>query len=253
MDISVVIPALNEADKISGDIRAAAGFFRSAGLQGEVIVVDDGSTDGTSQAARDTKIPEGAEVRIFTLEKNRGKGFAVRTGILASQGDIVLFADSGTCVPFENAIPMIEKLRRDELDLAWASRRHKDTVIKRNRSWTRRLLSRLFHQAAVLLAGLPRWVSDSQCGFKLYRGDVARRLYRACRTHGFMFDLEIILRARAQGLRMAEFPVEWTCDLDTRLRPGTQAPQVLKELIRVRRLANEESGGDSPGPDNSEP
>ena len=250
MDISVVIPALNEAAKISRDLQAAARFFREAGFRGEVIVVDDGSTDGTSRTASDTEVPQEAEIRVITLEENRGKGFAVRTGILASRGDIVLFADSGTCVPFGNALPMIEKLRQGELDMAWASRRHKDTVIKRNRSWGRRLLSRLFHEAAVLLAGLPRWISDSQCGFKLYRGDVARRLYRACRTHGFMFDLEIILRARVQGLRMAEFPVEWTCDLDTRLRPGTQAPRVLKELIRVRRLAaSEESAGDPTGPE----
>jgi dolichyl-phosphate beta-glucosyltransferase len=249
MDISVVIPAVNEALKISRDLHAAAEFFLVAGLEGEVIVVDDGSSDGTSQTARSTEIPEGVEVRVLRLEQNRGKGFAVRTGVLASRGDIVLFADSGTCVPFGNALPMIEKIRRDELDMAWASRRLKETVIKRNRSWGRRLLSRLFHEAAVLLAGLPRWISDSQCGFKLYRGEVARRLYRACRTLGFMFDLEIILRARNLGLRMAEFPVEWTCDLDTRLRPGTQAPQVLRELLQVRRLTKDMSTEDSPGSD----
>jgi len=247
MDLSIVIPALNEAAKIADDVQAAAGFIQKAGLEGEVIVVDDGSTDSTSSAARSAPLPEGAALQVIRSERNRGKGSAVRQGVLASQGEVVLFADSGTCVPYQEALPYIHLLRRGELDLAWASRRLPQTVILRDRPWRRRILSRLFHLAAVCLAGLPRWISDSQCGFKLYRGETARRLYRDCRTRGFLFDLEIILRARNLGLRMREFPVTWTCDLDTRLRPGSQAPRVIKELLQVRRFSREKSPGDPSG------
>jgi dolichyl-phosphate beta-glucosyltransferase len=246
-DISVVIPALDEAQKIRQDVESAAAFFRDSGLRGEVIVVDDGSSDGTAAAAREAEVPSGTELRVIRLERNRGKGFAVRTGVLASSGEVVLFADSGNCVPYANALPLIRRIRAGELDVALASRRHRETVIHRDRPWKRRLLSRLFHLAAVLVAGLPRGISDSQCGFKLYRGDAARELYRACRTSGFMFDLEIILRAQKRGLRIAEFPVEWTCDLDTRLRPGSDAPRVLRELLKVRRLIRKNTGGRPPG------
>jgi dolichyl-phosphate beta-glucosyltransferase len=241
-DISVVIPALDEAQKIGNDVESAAGFFHDAGLRGEVIVVDDGSSDGTAAAAREADVPSDTDLRVIRLEKNRGKGFAVRTGVLASSGEVVLFADSGNCVPYANALPQIRRIQAGELDVALASRRHGETVIHRDRPWKRRLLSRLFHMAAVLVTGLPRGISDSQCGFKLYRGEAARELYRDCRTSGFMFDLEIILRAQRRGLRIEEFPVEWTCDLDTRLRPGSDAPRVLRELLEVRRLIRNDTG-----------
>jgi dolichyl-phosphate beta-glucosyltransferase len=250
-DISVVIPALDEARKIRKDVESAAAFFQESGLRGEVIVVDDGSSDGTDAAARGASVPAGMELKVIRLEKNRGKGFAVRTGVMASQGDVVLFADSGSCVPYADALPQIRRIRAGELDVALASRRHPQTVIHRDRPWKRRFLSRVFHLAAVLVAGLPRGISDPQCGFKLYRGDAARELYSACRTSGFLFDLEIILRARRRGMRMEEFAVRWTCDLDTRLRPGSDAPLVLRELLQLRRL----SGGRSPRshPDSSKP
>jgi dolichyl-phosphate beta-glucosyltransferase len=242
-DLSIVIPALNEARKIRRDVESAAAFLEEAGLSGEIFVVDDGSTDGTSEAARSSQIPPGTEVRVIRLEGNQGKGRAVRAGVLASRGEVVLFADSGSCVPFEDALPQFHRILEGEVDVALASRRHRETVIRRNRPWKRRLLSRLFHWAAVFVTRLPRGIRDSQCGFKLYRGVSARELFRACRTSGFLFDLEIILRARQAGLRIAEFPVEWTCDLDTRLRPGSDAPRVLRELLEIRRLL---SGGRPP-------
>ena len=242
-DLSIVIPALDEAQKIRRDVESAAAFLAEAGLSGEIIVVDDGSKDGTAEAARGADIPSGIELNVIRLEENQGKGQAVRTGVLASSGDVVLFADSGSCVPFADALPPFRRIRDGELDVAQASRRHPETVIRRDRPWRRRLLSRLFHWAAVFVTRLPRSIGDSQCGFKLYRGDAARELFRACRTFGFLFDLEIILRARQAGLRIAEFPVEWTCDLDTRLRPGSDAPRVLRELLEIRRLT---AGGRPP-------
>ena len=139
-DISVVIPALDEARKIRKDVESAAAFFRDSGLRGEVIVVDDGSSDGTDTAAREASVPAGMELKVIRLEKNRGKGFAVRTGVMASQGDVVLFADSGSCVPYADALPQIRRIRAGELDVALGSRRHPQTVIHRDRPWRRRFL-----------------------------------------------------------------------------------------------------------------
>ena len=102
------------------------------------------------------------------------------------------------------------------------------------------MVSRLFHRAAVLVAGLPRWITDSQCGFKVYQGKAARELFAGLSTPGYLFELEIILKALRRGYRLEEFPVEWTCDLDSRLKPGSQAGRVLKELFRVRSLAKKQ-------------
>jgi dolichyl-phosphate beta-glucosyltransferase len=236
MDISIVIPAFNEEKKIGRDVEVAAAFIDEESIPGEVIVVDDGSTDKTAEEAEKATVPYAVERSVIRLDKNRGKGYAVKTGVLASKGGVVLFADSGTCVPYANALLQIERIQKGELDIAMASRRLKDTVIHRNRSWKRRLLSSFFRAVARLIAGVPRRFSDTQCGFKVYGGDIAREIFAECKTAGFLFELEILLRALKKGYRIEEFPVEWTCDLDTRLRPGSDAGKVLKEMLQVRSI-----------------
>jgi len=236
VDISIVIPAFNEEKKICFDVQVAAVFIDEEAMLGEVIVVDDGSADKTAEEARNVEVPSAVERIVIRLEKNRGKGFAVKTGILASKGEVVLFADSGTCVPYPNALAQIKRIRGRELDIAMASRRLKETVIHRNRSVKRRLLSSFFRLVARIITCVPNRFSDTQCGFKIYRGEIARELFGKCVTTGFLFELEVLLRALKRGDRIEEFPVEWTCDLDTRLRPGSAAVEVLKEMFQVRSI-----------------
>ena len=240
MDISIVIPAFNEEKNIGFDVQVAAVFIDEEALLGEVIVVDDGSTDNTADEAQNATLPSAVEQNIIRLDKNRGKGFAVKAGILASKGDVVLFADSGTCVPYPNALAQIKRIRGGELDIAMASRRLKETKIHRNRSLKRRLLSSFFRLVARIITGVPNRFSDTQCGFKIYRGEIARELFVKCKTTGFLFELEVLLRALKRGYRIEEFPVEWTCDLDTRLRPGSDAIGVLKEMFQVRSIIKNE-------------
>ncbi|MFO7979355.1 MAG: glycosyltransferase [Candidatus Aminicenantes bacterium] len=237
MDLSIVIPAYNEESKIKRDVEQAALFLNQHSMEGEVMVVDDGSEDRTSAAASEADTGPLVELKIIQLPKNKGKGFAVKTGILASKGDVVLFADSGTCVPYKNALPCIKRIKAGDVEIALASRYAKETVIHRNRPLPRRILSRLFHWAAVWIAGLPKKITDSQCGFKIYNGDTARELFSQCLISGFLFDLEILIRAIKQGCTITEFPVEWTCDLDTRLQPASHAKQVIKDLFKVRKIA----------------
>ncbi len=244
MDVSVVIPAFNEARKIGRDVEEAALFFERKGLSGEVIVADDGSTDGTAVAARVAKVPLSARVETISLERNMGKGFALKAGVVASSGDIVICADAGMCVPYHDALPPLARIRAGELDGALASRRLKASVICRDRPFSRRLLGWAFRRAAAAVAGLPRRVTDPQCGFKVYAGEVARGLFAGLETPGFLFELEIILKALGRGYRIEEFPVTWTCDPDTRLRPASQARVILKELFAVRRIIHNEPGHD---------
>jgi dolichyl-phosphate beta-glucosyltransferase len=242
MDISIVIPALNEERKIAYDITTAAFFFGEAGLKGEVIVVDDGSTDRTFHNALTAMVPEAIRRWVVRLDKNSGKGAAVKAGVRETTGAVVLVADSGTCIPYADVLPPYARIRAGETDIALGSRAHPESVLCRNRPRSRRIVSRLFRRAARLVAGLPHDIGDSQCGFKAYRGDAARELFAGLETPGFVYEVEILLKARARGLRTEEFPIHWTCDLDTRLHPRHQAWAVYRELRRVRKIIRLDMG-----------
>jgi len=240
MDLSIVIPAYNEAAKIARDVEAAGKFLADACLRGEVLVVDDGSADGTAVAARRAAVPPGVTTRVIRYEHNRGKGYAVRTGMLETTGTFALFADSGLCVPFVEALRGIELIRRGDCDVAHASRKLPETHIERPQNLYRRACSWAFREFVFTFMGIPHHLTDTQCGFKVYRGDVARDLYAACKTDGFMFDVETILRARDKGLTIAEFPVDWTNDRDSRLHPLRVAFRVLRDLWAVKRMMAKE-------------
>ncbi len=242
MDLSIVIPALDEGKKIARDIEAAAAFLTANDLQGEIIVVDDGSQDNTTEAANQIPLPSGVQRHVIRCDQHYGKGHAVRTGINASTGRYVMFADCGLCIAYGNVLLGLEQLRDDHCDIAHGSRRLIASDILRDQPWHRRVFSRLFKTAVRLLLQVPRELTDTQCGFKVYKGAVARELYGECVTDGFMFDIEIILRAVRKGYRIEEFPVEWACDPDSRLSVTRTPWPVLTELRALKRaLATDNS------------
>ena len=233
--LSVVIPAFDEEKKIAQDVQAAGAFLASHEITGEVLVADDGSSDRTATLAEEARVPPGVHRAVIRGDTHRGKGAAIRSGICSSRGEYVLFADSGLTVPFENALTGLRLLREGTAELAHGSRELPESVIRRERDWDRKIISRLFHGLVLRYMRIPPHLTDTQCGFKLYRGEVARQLYAECTTDGFMFDIEIILRALQHGFRIVEFPVEWTCDRDSRLGVRRNAHPILKDLIRLRR------------------
>jgi dolichyl-phosphate beta-glucosyltransferase len=235
MDLSIVIPAYEESSKISRDINEAAAFLKSANYEGEIIVVDDGSNDGTCGIAESVKVPLGVTVRAIRYEQHHGKGYAVRMGIQQSKGDFVMFADSGNCVPYKDILRGKELIEKGECDIAHGSRKMSGCHIEKAQSLYRRICSKMFHLFAIFDMGIPAEFTDTQCGFKIYKGDVARHLYGEAFTDGFTFDIEIIMRAQREGYRIKEFPVDWTCDRDSRLSPTRSSGKVLSELMKIRR------------------
>jgi len=235
MDLSVVIPAFGEGKKIARDVESAAAFLRDSQLDGEIIVVDDGSEDDTSESARKARVPGGIDLKVIRYEPHRGKGYAVRTGMKQTRGKYTMFADCGLCIPYENVLRGLRMLRDDHCDIAHGSRRLLESDILRDQPWHRRMVSKMFKSLVRELLKVPRELTDTQCGFKIYKGDIARQLYGECISDGFILDVEVILRARKKGYRIKEFPVEWACDPDSRLSMTRTPWPVLSELRAVKR------------------
>jgi dolichyl-phosphate beta-glucosyltransferase len=239
--LSIVIPAYKEAHKIGVDVEAANAFLSEHHVDGEIVLVDDGSPDTTAAVARDLQKSYPA-LHVVSYERNRGKGHAVATGIAQARGDYVMFADAGLCVPYANAIVGLKMLELNMCDIAHGSRRMRGSIIKAQPLY-RRLGSKVFQVIVHTAAGVPTYVSDTQCGFKMYRRSVAQHLYGELITDGFMFDIEIILRALRENYRILEFPVLWSNDADTRFNPGSGSVRNLQELARIRWALTWDRGG----------
>ena len=236
MELSIIIPAYDESKKISLDVTAAFKFLKDYHLTGEIIVVDDGSQDDTvvaaGKAGGTTRIP----VNVIRYEKHKGKGFAIRTGIKASQGRYVMFADSGLCVPYENTHLGLEILKSGAYQIAHGSRKLKESTILRPQPLIRKVIGTVIRWVLIFWVKVPLKLTDTQCGFKIYHGDIARELYGHCKSDGFLFDVEVIIRALKQGYHIKEFPIEWTSDPDSRLSPIKNLWSTLLELVALKRI-----------------
>lgn len=231
LDLTIIIPAFNDALKFSADVEAADRFLQDESLDGEIVLVDDGSTDHTIECARALQARY-SRFRFLTYPQNRGKGYALARGVESARGRIVMFADAGMCVPYDIARIALTMLSLDMCDIAIGSRRMRGSV-KKEQPLYRRIGAR-GHAMLVHALGVPGYISDTQCGFKFYRSAVAKRLFGELITDGFMFDVEIILRAVKDGCRILEFPVLWSNDPDTRFKPFPGSLLVLGDLARIR-------------------
>ncbi|MFQ5637437.1 MAG: glycosyltransferase [bacterium] len=241
MDLSIIIPVLEESKKIARDIEAASEFLMSNRLKGEIIIVDDGSRDKTCEVAEALKVPTEITLRVIRLDQHRGKGCAVRTGMKLSQGHYAMFADSGCCVPYNNVLNALTLLKNDNCDIAHGSRKLEHSRIHVPQVWYRRIYSMLFRWLIIVVMKVPSELTDTQCGFKIYRGDLARKLYGECVTDGFMFDVEILLRARRRRYHIKEFPVEWSADRDSRLAQTLSLKGLFTELMNIKQALGKSS------------
>jgi dolichyl-phosphate beta-glucosyltransferase len=240
MNLSIIIPAYNEAEKIGSDIAAAAAFLERNNLTGEIIIVDDGSRDDTAAVAQSVKTSPVITTRVVSYTPHRGKGHAIRSGMEIAGGEFVMFADSGCCVPYEYALTGLNLLKGDQCDIAHGSRKLPESIIRKPWVWYRKVYSSIFRWVLLIMVNVPHELSDTQCGFKIYRGKVAQKLFGECISDGFMFDVEIILRARQQGYKISEFPIEWTADRDSRLSLLRNIVPMILELLAIKRVLRKE-------------
>jgi glycosyltransferase involved in cell wall biosynthesis len=227
--LSLVIPAYNEAARLPATFDALAAYFAGQPYTVEVLVVDDGSTDATADVARG-RAARWPAVRLLALP-HRGKGHAVRAGVLASRGAYVFLCDADLSMPIAELAKFLPGTMRDA-EIAIASREGPGAR-RFDEPFARHLMGRAFN-AVVRLLVLPG-IQDSQCGFKCLRGEAGRALAAAQTLDGWGFDVEWLAVARHWGYHVVEVPILWYCSASSRVRPLRDSWAMLGDVLRVRR------------------
>jgi dolichyl-phosphate beta-glucosyltransferase len=227
---SIIIPAFNEEARLWPTLDSVWSYLSQRGNQFEIIVVDDGSTDGTAELVRRFGADH-HEVRCISYHPNRGKGFAVRTGALAAAGEFVLFNDADGSTPIAE-LERLEHALEEGADLAIGSRALEDPSTKVETTWVRKAIGRMFNAAANVIA-VPG-IADTQCGFKLFRKDPAHALFAKQKSERMAFDVEILFLAKKAGYEIAEIPINWINVPGSKVRFGIDPLQMLIDVIRLR-------------------
>lgn len=228
--LSLVFPAYNERDRILETLRETIEFFEKTGITFELRLVADGN-DGTREMV-ETAYKGDPRIHVSGSAKRRGKGLGIKEGVLAARGRWIGFADADNKTPITEFLK-IRPFLESRTPVVIGTRRLKGHQTKAKRRWYRSLGSATFNAALQTAMGL-RGIPDTQCGFKFFQSEVAKKLFSLQQTNGYMFDVEILLLARKLGLEIKQVPVEWRDDLDSRFKPVSGMLRNLRELLKIR-------------------
>ena len=228
--LSVVLPAFEEVARLGPTLAAIRRFLDSRRFDSEVVVVVDGGSDGTLELAREVARDWPALV-VLHYEPNRGKGYAVRRGMLAARGRYRLFSDADLSTPIEDVERLIEAIDGGA-DVAIGSRALPESDVRVRQAWWRQAMGRIFNHVVRRVA-VPG-IGDTQCGFKCFRAETAKQVFGRQRMTGFSFDVELLWIARKLAYRVVEVPVTWMNDPVSRVHPVRDSLRMLADVARLR-------------------
>jgi len=228
--ISVVIPAFNESERIVPTIERINEYLVSHFQGFEIIVVDDGSKDHTGELVLNAK----QKIKSLTCvryEENRGKGHAIRRGVSSSKGDIILISDADLSTPIEEMEKLLVQFDKG-YDIVIGSRALKDSDIAIRQPWWRECMGKTFNRFVrfLILDGF----MDTQCGFKLFKGDSGRKIFQKATIDRFAYDVEVLYIAKEEGFKIKEVPIRWLNSPASKVRPVEDSLQAMKDLIRIK-------------------
>jgi dolichyl-phosphate beta-glucosyltransferase len=231
IDLSLIIPAYNEERRLPNTLESVKKYFQQQSYRNEVIVVDDGSSDRTSQIVKDFQKDQ-ARLGLISLPENKGKGYAVRIGILHSRGRFVIFTDADLSTPIKE-VEKLWLLLEEGYDVVIGSRRNPDSRIIVPQGWLRRFMGRTYIWLNRLL-GIED-VEDVTCGFKGFRRGAAKQIFQIVKLNGFSFDSEVLYVAQRKfRLRWIQVPIEWTNYADSKVHILRETFASFLDLIRIK-------------------
>jgi dolichyl-phosphate beta-glucosyltransferase len=232
-NVSIVVPAYNEAARLGRSLGEMVSFLE-AYQTAELLIVDDGSSDGTADAA-ERYLSEHCRFdwRVLRVAVNRGKGHAVRQGLLAARAPVALFSDADLSTPITELPKLVDLIYDGQCDLAFGSRALDRRLVETRQPFYRDRAGRVFNATLRLATGLP--FHDTQCGFKAFGMAVCRRILEAATVDGFGFDVELLFVAHRAGLRLQEVPVRWRHEEGSKVRLSRDGPRMLADIVTVRR------------------
>ncbi len=236
-DVSIVVPAYEESERLGGSVRKILAYVDDQNINAELIVVDDGSNDHTTGVARAacSEFPD-ADTKVIRYEANRGKGFAVKTGLLDASAEVALFSDADLSTPIEEMHKLIDPILRGEFDVTFGSRALDRSLIGTHQPWRREQGGKVFNLVVRLMTGMPFW--DTQCGFKAFNLAKFRPLLDVMKIERFGFDVEFLYVANLHGLRLKEIPVRWNNDERSKVNVLRDSLRMFDEVRRVRQYAS---------------
>ncbi|UCH35354.1 MAG: glycosyltransferase family 2 protein [Armatimonadota bacterium] len=229
--LSLVIPAHDEEERIGATLERVLEYLSGREYSWEVVVVDDVSSDGTAEVVSRFQQQE-ARLRLLHRAADPGKGAAVQAGMFAAKGQRVLFSDADLSTPIEESEKLLDAVEREGYDIAIGSRGLPQSDLRVRQPWYRETMGRVFNLMvrAVALRGF----KDTQCGFKLFRGEVAADLFGRQTIMGFAFDVEILYVAIKRGLRVKEVPVTWINAPRSKVDPIRDSLRMARDMMGIR-------------------
>jgi glycosyltransferase involved in cell wall biosynthesis len=228
--LSIVIPAYNERERLTISLPVIDAYLRTTGIDAEILVVDDGSTDATAELA-ETLVFERVH-RVISLPINQGKGAAVRRGVLAARGEWVLVSDADLSTPIDEYDRLVAIADAENLDVVIGSRALPGSRVEVSQHIVRRVLGETFNLILRNVTGLP--YRDTQCGFKLLRRSRVQAIFAEMVINGFAFDVELLYLCERRGLRVKEVPVTWRNSPRSTVSIIRSPPKMLFDLMRLR-------------------
>jgi glycosyltransferase involved in cell wall biosynthesis len=237
--LSIVMPAYNEEARLPDGLERVIAFLAAQPFDSEIVIADDGSRDRTPGIVRDriaAGLPPRVALRLVQHERNRGKGAAIRTGVLEARGSYIFFIDADLATPPEESLQLIDKLREGAPVVIGTRIQPDGSDMRASQPNQRRMVGRLFTFMRKAMRVLPD-IDDTQCPMKGFEHDAARAIFQQQRLSGWIFDAEVLYIARSLGYPITPVPVAWRHVEGSRLRVRPQqAWEVLRDLVRLRAL-----------------